>query len=71
MDISQNEIESTPDILTTADSDCVLGVAKRNEDLIILIDLQKVLSRDVEITKEAETSDISVNSEITTSPTQR
>ena len=71
MDISQNEIESTPDILTTADSDCVLGVAKRNEDLIILIDLQKILSRDVEITKEAEAPDISVNSEITTSPTQR
>ena len=45
MSISQNDIERTPDILTTVDSDCVLGIAKRGEDLIILLDLQKVISK--------------------------
>ena len=55
MSISQNDTERTPDILTTADSDCVLGVAKRGEDLIILLDLQKVVSKkDVEATRTIE-----------------
>ena len=52
MDIEKSSIEATPEILTTADSDCVLGVAKRKEDLIILLDLLKVVSKkDVEIVK--------------------
>ena len=65
MDISKNEIESTSDILSTTDSDCVLGVAKRGEDLIILLDLERILSKkDIGITKEKETAEISVKSEI-------
>ena len=55
MDVSEKDTERTPDILTTADSDCVLGVAKRGEDLIILLDLQKVVSKkDIELTETAE-----------------
>ena len=70
MDITKNEIESTSDILSTAYSDCILGVAKRGEDLIVLLDLEKILSKkDIEITseKEKETAGISVKSE-TASP---
>jgi len=68
MSISQNDTERTPDILTTADSDCVLGVAKRGEDLIILLDLQKVVSKkDIELTETAEESVESATQE-TSSP---
>jgi len=56
MDIEKDAIEATPEILTTADSDCVLGVAKRKEGLIILLDLLKVVSKkDVELIKVAPT----------------
>ena len=66
MDISKNEIESTSDILSTAYSDCILGVAKRGEELIILLNLEKILSKkDIEITSEKETAEISVKSETT------
>jgi len=65
MDISKDEIESTSDILSTAYSDCILGVAKRGEDLIILLDLEKILSKkDVGVTGEKETVEMSVKSEI-------
>jgi len=53
MEIQKEDVETTPDILTTADSDCVLGVAKRDNDLIILLDLLKVVSkREVELVKK-------------------
>jgi len=69
MDVSQNEIESASDILSTTDSDYVLGVAKRGEDLIILLDLQRIVSKkDIGVTKEEETAETSVKPEITTSP---
>jgi len=52
MEIQKEDVETTPDILTTADSDCVLGVAKRDNDLIILLDLLKVVSKkEIELVK--------------------
>ena len=66
MDISENEIESASDVLSTTYSEGILGVAKRGEDLIILLDLEKILSKkDIEITreKEKETAEIPVKSE--------
>lgn len=43
--LPKKDIEANPDSLTTAQSDAVLGVAKRNKDLIILLDLMKVVSK--------------------------
>lgn len=41
----KKDIESNPESLTTGQSDAVLGVAKHDKDLIILLDLMKVVSR--------------------------
>ncbi len=43
--LSKKDIESSPDSLTTDKSDAVLGVAKHDKDLIILLDLMKVVSK--------------------------
>jgi purine-binding chemotaxis protein CheW len=43
--LHKKDIESSPESLTTDKSDAVLGVAKHDKDLIILLDLMKVVSR--------------------------
>jgi len=43
--ISQSDIERTPDILSMSNSNYILGVAKRGEDLIILLDLKRIVSK--------------------------
>ena len=45
MSISQSDIERTPDILSMSNSNYILGVAKRGEDLIILLDLRRIVSK--------------------------
>jgi len=50
--VPKKDIEANPESLTTNQSDAVLGVAKHDKDLIILLDLLKVVSReDLENTK--------------------
>jgi purine-binding chemotaxis protein CheW len=44
--LRKKDIESSPDSLTTDKSDAVLGVAKHDKELIILLDLMKVVSKD-------------------------
>jgi purine-binding chemotaxis protein CheW len=44
--LPKKDIEANPESLTTTQSDAVLGVAKHDKDLIILLDLMKVVSRD-------------------------
>ena len=44
--LPKDEIEANPDSLTTVHSKAVLGVAKHDKDLIILLDLLKVVSKD-------------------------
>jgi purine-binding chemotaxis protein CheW len=43
--LPKKDIESSPDSLTTDKSDAVLGVAKHDKELIILLDLMKVVSK--------------------------
>jgi purine-binding chemotaxis protein CheW len=43
--LPKKDIESNPDSLITDKSEAVLGVAKHDKDLIILLDLMKVVSR--------------------------
>ena len=56
--ISQEDIEQAPEIISTAGSECVLGVAKRGENLVVLLDLEKVVSKrksgDVELEPRIE-----------------
>lgn len=52
--IQRKDIESNPDSLITDRNQAVLGVAKHDKDLIILLDLMKVVSRnDLENMKDA------------------
>jgi purine-binding chemotaxis protein CheW len=52
--IQRRDIESNPDSLITDKNQAVLGVAKHDKDLIILLDLMKVVSRnDLENVKDA------------------
>jgi len=44
LNIPSGVIEPTPDLVTTVDSDCLRGIAKLDERLIILLDLDRVLS---------------------------
>ena len=44
--LPKKDIEANPDSLTTAQSDAVLGVAKHDKDLIILLDLLKVVCKE-------------------------
>lgn len=43
MDIANEDIEDVPDLLSNVEVDGVLGVAKQKEDLIILLDLMKMV----------------------------
>lgn len=43
MNIANEDIEDVPDILSNVEVDSVLGVAKQKEDLIILLDLMKMV----------------------------
>jgi len=43
--LPKKDIESNPDSLITDKSEAVLGVAKHDKDLIILLDLMKVVSK--------------------------
>mgnify|MGYP000047007468 CR=1 FL=1 len=56
--ISQENIEQTPEIISTTESECVLGVAKRGENLVVLLDLEKAVSKraneDVELEPKME-----------------
>lgn len=44
--LPKSDIESNPDTLIVDKSEAVLGVAKHEKDLIILLDLMKVVSKD-------------------------
>jgi purine-binding chemotaxis protein CheW len=44
--LPKKDIESNPDNLITDKSEAVLGVAKHDKDLIILLNLMKVVSKD-------------------------
>jgi purine-binding chemotaxis protein CheW len=43
--LPKKDIESSPDSLNTDQSDAVLGVAKHDKDLIIMLDLMKIVSK--------------------------
>ena len=43
MDISSDEIDEIPNIVTSIDDDGVLGVAKQEDYLIVLLDLLKIV----------------------------
>jgi purine-binding chemotaxis protein CheW len=43
--LPKKDIESSPDRMTTDKSDAVLGVAKHDKDLIIMLDLMKIVSK--------------------------
>ena len=55
--IPQDNIERAPEIISTAESECVLGVAKHGENLIVLLDLEKAISR--RATEKTETKEAS------------
>ena len=44
--LPKKDIESGPDSLNTDQSDAVLGVAKHDKDLIIMLDLMKIVAKD-------------------------
>jgi purine-binding chemotaxis protein CheW len=44
--LPKEDIETNPDSLIVDKNESVLGVAKHDKDLIILLDLMKVVSRD-------------------------
>src|SRR3989304_1822964 len=48
--IAEDTVETASSIITTADSYYILGIAKLGERLIILLDLEKVLSREGRVT---------------------
>ncbi|MCD6469981.1 purine-binding chemotaxis protein CheW [Candidatus Bathyarchaeota archaeon] len=57
--IPQDNIERAPEIISTAESECVLGVAKHGENLIVLLDLEKAISRRaIEKTETKEASSL-------------
>lgn len=47
--IAADSVESAASIITTADSYYILGIAKLGEQLIILLDLEKVLSQEEKV----------------------
>ena len=55
--IPSDSVEPPSDIITTSDSDYLLGIAKVDGKLIILLDLDKVLSKD-EISTISNTSPV-------------
>lgn len=51
---SKNDVESPPDLIATIDGEYITGIAKLSERLLILLDLEKVLTvEEKEILKEA------------------
>jgi purine-binding chemotaxis protein CheW len=46
--VAKKDIESAHESLTTIRSDAMLGIAKHDKELIILMDLQKIVSKDTE-----------------------
>lgn len=46
IDIPEKAIEPPPEVIGTVDADYIEGVAKLDDRLLILLDLQKVLTRD-------------------------
>ncbi|GAA0435175.1 MAG: chemotaxis protein CheW [Bacillota bacterium] len=46
IDIPENEIEPAPEVIGTVDADYIEGVAKLDDRLLILLNLQKVLTED-------------------------
>ncbi|MDY0405868.1 chemotaxis protein CheW [Virgibacillus sp. 179-BFC.A HS] len=46
MDIPQSSIESAPNVIGSVNADYIEGVAKTGDRLLILLDLQRVLSAD-------------------------
>lgn len=51
---SKNDVESPPDLIVTIDGEYITGIAKLSERLLILLDLEKVLTvEEKEILKEA------------------
>ncbi len=60
--LSKNDIEANPNSLIVDKSAAVMGIAKHDKDLIILLDLIKVVSRDALNMKE-ECAGFKVNTE--------
>lgn len=52
--IPAGAVEAAPAISSNADSACITGIAKIDERLVILLDLQKVLSGDEQLVDEIE-----------------
>lgn len=50
--IPADSVETPSEIITTTDSDYLLGIAKRDDTMIILLDLDKVLSMAVNASQE-------------------
>lgn len=55
--LNEEDIEKTPDIITSVDSEYITGVGKKEDRLILLINLEKVLT-EVE-KKKIQTMDLS------------
>lgn len=49
---SRNEIQPTPRFTKGADTDYFLGVCQRNDDLVMILNLEKILSSDEKINLE-------------------
>jgi len=60
--LPKEDIETNPDSLIVDKNESVLGVAKHDKDLIILLDLMKVVSRDA-INRIEETKGFQVKTE--------
>lgn len=59
--IPANSVELPSDIITTSDSDYLMGIAKHGETMIILLDLDKVLSFDSSFASPELSSEIPGN----------
>jgi purine-binding chemotaxis protein CheW len=55
--IPADSVETPSEIITTTDSDYLLGIAKRDDTMIILLDLDKVLSMAVDACQEIVTNE--------------
>lgn len=67
--LATKDIESNPESIIVDKSEAVLGVAKHEKDLIILLDLMKVVSKDtIENLKEAKGFQVQTETEEKTQP---
>jgi purine-binding chemotaxis protein CheW len=46
MKISQDQITATPEVIKGYDSECLMGVGRVNEKLIVLLDLDKMFKQE-------------------------